>query len=78
MQESRDVSLGSFLGWIAVVGGILYLGMGIAYTWKGRGTDGIDGLIFGGLAFVAGCLILHRRNRINKSKETEPGQGEPQ
>jgi hypothetical protein len=63
MHEPRDSWLGSLLGWLAVAAGILFLGLGFAYAWKGQGPDGVDGFLFGGLAFVAGCVILYRRAR---------------
>jgi hypothetical protein len=77
MHELRDSSFGSVLGRIAVVGGALWLGLGLASAWKGQGPDGVDGLLFGGLAFVAGCVILHRRARMAKSKQNESGPAEP-
>jgi hypothetical protein len=73
MHEPRDSSLGTFLGSIAVLGGALWLGLGLASMWKGQGSEGVDGLLFGGLAFVAGCVILCRRTRTAKSKQNEPG-----
>jgi hypothetical protein len=76
MNESRDSSLGSFIGWIAVLGGSVWLALGIASIWKGQGTDGVDGLVFGGLAFVAGCVILYRRSRILKNKQNLTGHTE--
>jgi membrane protein DedA with SNARE-associated domain len=71
MHEPRDTSLGSVLGAIAVAGGTLWLGLGFASAWKGQGTDGVDGILFGGLAFVAGCVILRRRARRAKSKHNK-------
>ena len=76
MNESRDSSLGSFIGVVAVLGGALWLVLGIASMWKGQGTDGVDRLLFGGLAFVAGCVILYRRARILKNKQDVPGHAE--
>ena len=76
MHEPRDASPGSVLGWIAVAGGILWLGLGFASVWKGQGPDGVDGLVFGGLAFVAGCVILHGRARMARSKQNEPSGAE--
>src|SRR5215475_13735450 len=73
MQEPSGSSLGSALGSIAVVVGILYMGWGFAYLFQGQKVDGVDGLVFGGLALVAGCVILLRRGRA-KSKQNEPGQ----
>jgi hypothetical protein len=77
MHEPRDSSPGTFLGWIAVLGGILWLGLGLAYVWKGQAPDGVDGLVFGGLAFVAGCVILYRRARMGKIKQNDSGQAGP-
>jgi hypothetical protein len=76
MNESRDSSLGNFIGVVAVLGGAVWLGLGIASMWKGQGTDGVDGLVFGGLAFVAGCVILYSRARMAKSKQNVPGHAE--
>jgi hypothetical protein len=78
MQEPHDSSLGSVLGWVAVAGGILWLGLGFAAVWKGQGPDGVDGLLFGGLAFVAGCVILYRRKQMARSEQNESGQAEPE
>jgi hypothetical protein len=77
MHEPRDASLGTLLGWIAVLGGVLWLGFGFAYVWKGQGPDAVDGLLFGGLAFVAGCVILYRRAQTARSKQNEPSPAEP-
>jgi hypothetical protein len=77
MHEPRDSSFGGVLGGVAVVGGLLWLGLGFAEVWKGRGPDGVDGLVFGGLAFVAGCVILHRRARTAGSKPSESDHAEP-
>jgi hypothetical protein len=63
MQEPSGSSLGHTLGTLAVVVGILFLGVGAVYTLKGQSLEGIDGLLFGGLALVAGCVILHRRGK---------------
>ena len=76
MHQSRDSSLGSIIGGVAVLGGALWLGLGIASLWEGQGPDGVDGLVFGGLAFVAGCVILYRRSRILKNKQDLSGQME--
>jgi hypothetical protein len=77
MNETRDSSLGGLLGGIAVVVGILFLGLGFVSARTGQGTDAVDGFLFGGLAFVAGCVILHRRARKARSKENESGHAEP-
>ena len=77
MHEPRDSSLGSVLGGVATVGGLRWLGLGFANVWKGQGPDGIDGLVFGGLAFVAGCVILHRRARTARSKPNGSDRTEP-
>jgi len=72
MQEPSGSSLGSALGWFAVFGGIVFLGLGLAGVFRGDKVDGIDGLLFGGLAFIAGCVILlRRRNAKNKQSECE-------
>jgi hypothetical protein len=76
MHEPRDSSLGSVLGWIAVGGGILWLGLGIASLLKGHRPDAVEGLLFGGLAFVAGSVILCRRARMTNSKQNESGSAE--
>jgi hypothetical protein len=78
MHEPRDSSLGGVLGVVAVVGGLLWLAMGFAEVWKGQGPDGVDGLVFGGLAFVAGCVILHRRARTAGSEPDESDRAEPE
>jgi hypothetical protein len=77
MHEPRDSSLGRALGGIAVAGGVVWLGLGFAAAWKGRGPDGVDGLLFGGLALVAGCVILWRRARVVESKQDESGRAGP-
>jgi hypothetical protein len=64
------------LGWTAVVGGLVYLGLGLASLWKGQGLDGFDGLLFGGLALAAGCVILLRRRRMASGKQTESANAE--
>ena len=69
MHKPRDSSLGNVLGWVAVMGGILWFGLGLANVWQGQLPDGIEGLLFGGLACVAGCVILYRRKRMNKREE---------
>ena len=71
MQEPRDASLGALLGWIAVLGGLVWLGLGFAAVWKGQAPDGVDGLVFGGLAFVAGSVILYGRARAARSKQNQ-------
>jgi hypothetical protein len=76
MPEPSGSSLGRFLGWLAVAVGIVYLGFGFGALWKGQQMEAIDGLIFGGLAFLAGCVILYRRGRMARSKENRPGPGE--
>lgn len=74
MNEPRDTSLGNALGWLAVLVGMISGGLGLIYTWQGQGPDGIDGLIFGGLALAAGCVILYRRKRMARSEQNESGQ----
>ncbi len=77
MHEPRDASLGSALGWLAAGIGVLFVGMGLYYVSQGQGSDAVEGFIFGGLAFVAGCVILyHRRKRMPKSTQDEPGPAE--
>jgi hypothetical protein len=75
MHEPSGSSLGGVLGPIAVVVGILYLVLGFGAVLKGQSPDGVDGLLFGGLALVAGCVILYRRGRAT-SKQGEPRQVE--
>jgi hypothetical protein len=75
MAKPSGSSLGSALGSIAVVVGILYLGLGFASAYKGQSQDGVEGLLFGGLALVAGCVILHRRGKA-RNKQTEPSPAE--
>jgi hypothetical protein len=77
MHEPRDSSLGSVVGGIAVVGGVLCFALGLAYAWKGQGPDGVDGLLFGGLAFVAGCVILRRQARVANTGQIESGRAGP-
>ena len=77
MHEPRDASLGTFLGWMAVLGGVVWVGFGFACVWQGQVPDGVDGLVFGGLAFVAGCVILYRRARMAQGKQNEAGIGDP-
>lgn len=54
---------------IAALGGMLYVGMGFAHLLQGRRMEGVEGLLCGGLALVAGCVILYRRGR----GKTRPG-----
>jgi hypothetical protein len=77
MQEPRDSSLGGALGVLAVVGGILWFGLGLATVWKGQGPDGVDGLVFGGLAVVSGCVILQRRAQAARHKRDGSGTAGP-
>ena len=74
MQEPSGSSLGHTLGTLAVVVGILFLGGGAVCALNGQRMEGIDGLLFGGLALVAGCVILHRRVKA-KSKPGEKLDG---
>jgi hypothetical protein len=74
MQESSGSSLGKGLGTLAVVVGILFLCAGAVYALRGQSLEGIDGLLFGGFALVAGCVILHRRGKA-KSKPGEKLEG---
>lgn len=74
MHEPSGSSLGQALGSFALMIGILYFGWGLFNALRGEMLDGIDGLVFGGLALVAGCVILIRRSR---DKNNEPGQSEP-
>jgi hypothetical protein len=68
MHESRNFSFGVVLGWIAVMGGVLWLGSGFAYLRRGLGPVGVDDLLFGLMAFFAGYAILYRRAMTAKSK----------
>ena len=70
MKEPSGSSLGEGLGVIAVAVGILVLGWGFVRAFQGDSVDGVDGFVFGGLAFVAGCVILVRRGR-SKSQRGE-------
>jgi hypothetical protein len=72
MHEPSDSSLGAALGAIAVLGGLLYAGLGFVYLWQGQRSEGVEGLLFGGLALVAGCVILFRRGRA--SRRQGPGE----
>lgn len=63
MPEPSGQSVGLVLGGLAVGVGVVMLGTGFAYLVTGRRTDAMDGLLFGGLALVAGCVILHRLRR---------------
>jgi hypothetical protein len=76
MSESRNSSPGRVLGGIAVVVGLLFLGLGVASFWKGQRSEGVEGLVFGGLAFVAGCVILYGQSRRARSKQDESGDTE--
>ena len=76
MHEPSGSSLGNGLGSFAVMIGILYFGWGLFNALRGEMLDGIDGLIFGGLALLAGSVILIRRGR-EASKQSESGQSEP-
>jgi len=75
MHEPSGSSLGNGLGSFAVMIGILYFGWGLFNALHGEMLDGIDGLVFGGLALLAGCVILVRRG-WEAGKQSEPGQGE--
>jgi hypothetical protein len=76
MPKPPDSSLGSVLGSIALLGGVLWMGLGFASLWTGQAPDGVDGLVFGGLAFVAGCVILYRQARMVKGEQNESGPAE--
>lgn len=71
-----DSMLGRFIGWIAVAIGILYVGLGFAYVLKKQGREAFDGLLVGGLAFAAGCVILHRREALAMNKQHDTGDAE--
>ena len=75
MKEPSGSSLGEGLGVIAVAVGILALGWGFVRAYQGDSVDGVDGFVFGGLAFVAGCVILVRRGRA-KNKRGESSEAE--
>jgi hypothetical protein len=77
MPEPHHASFGVLLGLIAVLGGVLWLGFGFDYVRRGLSPDGVDGLVFGGLAFFTGCVILYRRARTARSNQNEPDQAEP-
>jgi hypothetical protein len=70
MHEPSGSSLGNGLGSFAVMIGILYFGWGLFNALRGEMLDGIDGLVFGGLALLAGCVILIRRGR--ECSQSEP------
>ena len=76
MHEPRDASLGSALGWLAVGIGVLFLGMGLYHVSLGQGSEAVEGFVFGGLAFVAGCVILYYRRKRMPGNQAEPGHGE--
>jgi len=76
MHEPSGSSLGKGLGSFAVMIGILYFGWGLFNALHGEMLDGIDGLVFGGLALLAGCVILVRRGR-EVGKQSESSQTEP-
>lgn len=67
-------SLGRILGWISVSVGVVYLGLGLANVWRGQEPEGIDGLLFGGIAFIAGCVILHRRRRATDDQPQDSSE----
>jgi hypothetical protein len=75
MHEPTGSSLGNALGSFAVMIGILYFGWGLFNALRGEMLDGVDGLVFGGLALVAGCVILLRRGGA-KSKLSESSPAE--
>ena len=51
-------------GWFLTVLGVLYFGYGLAVAFSGDGgTDALDGILFGGLLLVVGCVILQQRRR---------------
>lgn len=77
MREPSGQSLGMLLGWCAVATGIFYLGLGFANLFGGQKHEMVDGLLMGGLALAAGCVILDRRRRMARSNEGEPGRTEP-
>src|SRR5262249_15169188 len=76
MHEPSDSSLGTALGSLAVLGGLLYLVLGLFQVLRGNSLDGVDGLVYGGLAFVAGCVILVGRGRA-RSKQGESDHAAP-
>src|SRR5215813_3986631 len=76
MHEPSGSSLGTALGAIAVLVGMLYLVLGLFQVLRGNSLDGVDGLVYGGLAFVAGCVILVGRGRV-RSKQGESGHAAP-
>jgi hypothetical protein len=71
MHEPSGSSLGTALGSIAVIVGLLYLGLGLMHVLQRNSLDGVDGLVYGGLAFVAGCVILVGRGRAKRTQGSE-------
>jgi hypothetical protein len=61
------------IGWFCALAGCAYFGVGLAALWTGRRFEATDGLLFGGLALVAGCVVLHRRaRRAQELRDEEP------
>ena len=79
MQEPSGSSLGEGLGVIAVAIGILALGSGFVGAFQGASVDAVDGFVFGGLSFVAGCVILVRRGRAKnkRGEQSDAATSEP-
>lgn len=63
MDQPSGRPLGLLLGRLAVGGGMLFLGVGVACFLTGHPSEGVEGVVFGGLSLVAGAVILHRRRR---------------
>jgi hypothetical protein len=76
-MHEPQASSGSAIGWIAVMLGILGLGLGFGYVWQGQGSEGVGGFVFGGVAFIAGCVILQRHAQMVRNKQAGPGRVEP-
>ena len=64
MQETSGASLGNAIGWLALFCGVALVGLGLAYLFRGEKVEGVDGLLFGGLAFIAGYVIIIRRRKV--------------
>jgi hypothetical protein len=61
MSEPTGRSVGVLLGWGVVAAGTILVGLGIVALTRGERPEAVESLLFGGLALVAGLVILSRR-----------------
>ena len=61
MGEPADRSFGRILGWLCILLGACYVGFGILSGISRWSLNAFDALLLGGIALVAGCVILYRR-----------------